>query len=67
MRFDPLDQSWIVLQQMGDRVQARRETCTHIRGRLEHRDPVSRGRQQIGDAVAHEPAADDADFLWLHQ
>ena len=60
---DALQQRRIVAEQIGDRLQPPRQRGADLRRRLEHADVVPRGGEQIGDAVAHQAAADHADFF----
>ena len=53
----------IVVEKIGDRAQALRQRCAEFGGRFEHGDVVTRGSEQISDAVTHQAAADDAYVL----
>src|SRR5581483_2351905 len=61
-----LEQHAVVGQDAEDMVQALRQRGTARCVRLEYADVVSGRGQQIADTVAHQAAADHADFLlWL--
>src|SRR5262249_27009737 len=58
---DALDNGRVVVEQFHDRAHPLRQRRPGLSRRLVHADAVSRGRQEIGDAVAHQAAADHAD------
>ena len=66
VRRDAREHRRIVAEQVADRLQPLRQRCAQIRRRLEHADLMARRREQIGDAVAHQPAADHADLQHRH-
>ncbi len=55
----------IVFEQVDDRLQPLRQRCADFGRRLEHGDAVSRGGEQVSDAVTHQAAADYAGSLFL--
>ena len=59
-------QRCIITKQIGDGLQPLRQRCTNLRHRLEHADGVTRGGEQISNAMAHQTAADNAYFLRTH-
>ncbi len=56
----------VVAEKIDDRGEPPRQRCAALRVRLEDADLVTRRGQQIGYAVAHQAAADYADFLLVH-
>ena len=65
VRFDQPQQSRIVLEQIDDRLQPLRQRGANVRIRLEQADRMACRSEQVSDAVAHQAAADHADFLFL--
>ena len=62
--FDSLQQCRIVTEKRDDRRQPLRQGSADVRHRLEQADRMPCRGEQIGDAVAHQAAADHTDFLF---
>ncbi len=60
VNLDPLQRRRLA-DQIDNRLQPLRQRGAHLGRRLEQAHLVPAGREQIGDAVAHQAAADDAD------
>ena len=65
MDRDTLQYRGIVAEQRADRCKLSRQRRAHLRRRLENARLMPGRRQQVGDAVPHQPAADHADFLGI--
>ena len=66
MHGDAREHRRIVAEQIAYRRKALWDRGANVGRRLEDAGRVARRREQIGDAVPHEAAADDADFLLNH-
>ena len=56
----------IVVEQVDDRIQTLRHRCADVCRRLKHCDLMPGGGKQIGNAVAHQPTANNSDLQWAH-
>jgi hypothetical protein len=63
VRSNSPQQPRIVFEQRGDRLQPPRQRFAHLGKRFKHVDVMTRRGEQIGNAVAHQTATDDANFL----
>jgi len=63
VRCNPRQEPRIVTEQFDDRTQPLRQRIAQIGKRFKHIDVMTSRSEQISDAVAHQAAADHADFL----
>ena len=63
---DVLETGRIIVQQFGDHGESLGKTRAQVGDRLEDADRMAGGGEAVGDAVAHQPGADHADFFFRH-